>query len=285
VIRRLTVVALALLALLAPAAFAADRKVIKDGHIDMGPRFVDGKWTVQIRDDTASPTVWRDLSDVVVQVPDVAKTQIPSDPVYGFLGTAGNPVWLLPQVQRPGVVWPGWNTQDPEVVAKVGREVTWRLGSVRGPGTFVLFLSGNFGAPQVIFDSAKPYPQETGVEINTHVHGNWAFSAPGTYLLDVEMTGAAKDGKALADRRTLRVHVGDEGPERAFEVPTSTSTTSTPSPVSAPSAGKPANEPPPVAATGDAQPAVWVWVASGAAVVVLGAVVVILAVRRRRARG
>ncbi|MFC0111657.1 TIGR03773 family transporter-associated surface protein [Kibdelosporangium aridum] len=263
-IRRLAALTFAVLVLVAPFAAADTPKVIADGHIDMGPRFVDGKWTVQIRDDTVSPTEWRDLSDVVVQVPDAAKTQIPSDAVYGFLGVAGSPVWLLPQVQRPGVVWPGWNTQDPEVVAKVGREVTWRLGGVRGPGTFVLFLSGNFGAPQVIFDSSKPYPQETGIEANTHVHGNWAFSAPGTYLLDIEMTGTANDGKALADRRTLRVHVGDDRPEQVFDVATSTT----------------ASPPTPVAVSGEAQPFPWAWVGGGA-VVLLGVVVVVVALRRR----
>ncbi|WP_051795101.1 TIGR03773 family transporter-associated surface protein [Kibdelosporangium aridum] len=273
-IRRLAVLTLALLALLAPVAVGQTRKVVADGHIDMGPRFVDGKWTVQIRDDTVSPAVWRDLSDVVVQVPDVAKTQIPTDPVYGFLGQAGSPVWLLPQVQRPGVVWPGWNTQDPEVVAKVGKEVTWRLAGVRGPGTFKLFVSGNFGAPEVIFDSAKPYPQETGVESNTHVHGNWAFSAPGTYLLDVEMTGTANDGKALADRRTLRMHVGDERPESAFDIPATSSAPSLQE--------KPAAESTPVAQPVEAQANPWVWVAG--AVGVLGLVVVLL-VLRRRARG
>lgn len=267
-IRRVAVLTLALFALLAPAAAGQTRKVVADGHIDMGPRFVDGRWTVQIRDDTVSPAVWRDLSDVVVQVPDVARTQIPADPVYGFLGQAGAPVWLLPQVQRPGVVWPGWNTQDPEVVAKAGKEVTWRLTGVQGPGTFKLFLSGNFGAPEVVFDSAKPYPQETGIESNTHVHGNWAFSAVGTYLLDIEMTGTANDGKALSDRRTLRMHVGDERPENAFDVPV---TSSVP------------EKPVPVAAAEDTPASPWGWVGGGAAVLVLGAVVVV--VSRRRARG
>jgi putative ABC transporter-associated repeat protein len=228
VIRRLIGAVVAVSVLSTPGAALAqpgdDRQVIADGHVDMGPRFVDGKWTVQIKDDRTSPPSWRDLSDVVLQVPDAAKAQVPADPAYSFLGAAGNSVWLLPQVQRPGVLWPGWNTQDPQVASTVSREVTWKLHGVRGPGSFVLFLTGNFGAPQAIFDSTKAFPQETGVEINSHVHGNWTFSAAGTYLLDVEMSASANDGKALADRRTLRIHVGDNRPEAAFDVGTTTTT-------------------------------------------------------------
>jgi putative ABC transporter-associated repeat protein len=244
-----------------------DRRVIADGHVDMGPRFVDGKWTVQIKDDTTGPPVWRDLSDVVLQVADATKTQVPADPGYSFLGAAGGSVWLLPQVQRPGVLWPGWNTQDPEVASTVNREVTWKLAGVRGPGRFVLFLTGNFGVPEVVFDSTKAFPQETGVEINSHVHGNWTFSAPGTYSLDVEMSGNTLDGKALSDRRTLRIHVGDDRPEAAFEtsstVPATTVTTRTES-----------------AAT-----TTFLWWPIGAAVILLVGIVVIVVRRRGRARG
>jgi putative ABC transporter-associated repeat protein len=270
VIRAVLTIALLLLTA-APGAVASTRTVVADGHIDLGPRLVNGAWTVQIRDDTVSPAVWRDLSDVVVQVPDAARTQIPPDGTYGFLGRAGDPVWLLPQVQRPGVVWPGWNTQDPEVVAQAGREVTWRLNGMRGPGTFVLFLSGNFGAPEVIFASTRPYPQETGIELNTHAHGNWAFSAPGTYSLDIEMTGTTKDGRTLADRRTLRLHVGDGRPESAFDATTT--------PTVAAGAGMSA-EP----STPPADPTPWGWIAAGVAVVVLGGGIGV-AVFRRFARG
>lgn len=274
-IRRLIGAVAAISILAAPSAALAqpgnDQRVIADGHVDMGPRFVDGKWTVQIKDDTTSPPSWRDLSDVVLQVVDASKTQVPADPAYSFLGTAGSSVWVLPQVQRPGVLWPGWNTQDPQVASTVNREVTWKLHGVRGPGSFVLFLTGNFGAPQTIFDSRKTFPQETGVEINSHVHGNWTFSAAGTYLLDVEMSASANDGKALADRRTLRIHVGDSRPETAFDAGTTTNPPTTTKDAAVPAAQQPSTLP---------------WWLIGAVVVILLAVIALIAVRRRgRTRG
>jgi putative ABC transporter-associated repeat protein len=216
-VRALVAAAVALLLLAGPAA-AAERVVIGDGHVDLGPRIVDGRWVLQIRDDTVEPPRWRDLSDVVLQACAAARLEVPDGREFAFLGRPGESVWLLPQVQRDGILWPGWNTQAPEIVDEVVREVTWRLHGVRGPGRFALFSTEDFGAPRVLFSSDRAYPQELGIDVDTHVHGNWAFSAPGTYLLDVEMLATTRGHGDVRARDALRVFVGDERPEQAFDV-------------------------------------------------------------------
>jgi putative ABC transporter-associated repeat protein len=255
----------------AVARAAAERVVISAGHVDLGPQFVDGRWTVRLRDDTGDAPQWRGLSELVLHVKDTARTTVPDDPAYAFLGDKGSAIWVLPQVEQAGVVWPGWNTQDPDVTAAIDREVTWRLHGVRGPGRFVLFLNGNFGAPTTIFTTTEPTPQETGIEAGTHVHGNWVFSAPGTYLLDVEMTASTKDRKDVADRQVLRVHVGDDtDPTAAFDVPVTQAE---------PSAEPRAESGP--GPTGDSR---WVWVGLGGVVLLVAAVLVVTVSRRRRQR-
>ncbi|WBB63380.1 TIGR03773 family transporter-associated surface protein [Streptomyces sp. WMMC500] len=200
----------------AAAKTGTGRTVVGDGHIDIGPRFDDGTWTVQIRDDTVEPPTWRNTDDVVLHVTDAAGVEVPGGEEFSFLGEPGGRVWLLPQAQQAGVLWPGWNSQEPEVAARVEREVTWQLTGVEGPGDFVLFLNGSFGAPQILFDGRKPLPQETGIETGSHVHGNWAFTEPGTYLIEVRMSATTKDGTEHEDTRTLRFSVGPQNPERAF---------------------------------------------------------------------
>lgn len=201
----------------ADEATGTGQVVIADGHVDIGPRYVDGEWTFQVRDDTVRPAVWREPSDVVLAAVDAAQVELPDDPAFAFLGEPGSQVWLLPQVQQQGVVWPGWNTEHPDVATTVAREMTWRLHGVEGPGTFVLFLNGEFGAPETIFDGAQPLPQEAGVDANTHVHGNWVFSEPGVYRLDMEMAATNLDGTEVTDRATLQVAVGDgTDPATAF---------------------------------------------------------------------
>ncbi|MFD7817346.1 TIGR03773 family transporter-associated surface protein [Streptomyces sp. NPDC059785] len=239
----------------------AGHTVVSDGHIDIGPRFTESGWTVQMRDDTADPAVWRDTDDVVLQVRDAARIEVPEAEEFGFLGAPGDDVWVLPQAQQKGVVWPGWNSQDPTVTAAVEREVTWELTGVTGPGDFVLFLNGAFGSPQIVFDTAERLPQETGIEINSHVHGNWAFTEPGTYLLDVRMSARTKDGRTHDSRRTLRFSVGPQNPEKAF-----------------------AQQPNSPVGSGTSADTPW-WTITGVAAAAIAATVLILVVLRRRRRG
>jgi hypothetical protein len=91
----------------AELSHAAERTVISSGHIDLGPRFVDGQWTFQVRDDAANPPAWRNLSELVLGVPDEAKITVPSGAAYSFLGKSGDSIYVLPQVQKAGVIWPG----------------------------------------------------------------------------------------------------------------------------------------------------------------------------------
>ncbi|HZX03510.1 TIGR03773 family transporter-associated surface protein [Kribbella sp.] len=250
---------------------ATERRVIANGHVDLGPRFVNGAWTIQLRDDTAAPAVWRPLENVVLQASGKAQLAVPDDPAYTFLGKPGAQVWVIPQVQQAGVVWPGWNTQDPEVAQRIDREVTWTLEDVRGPGKFTLFLNSDFGRPAPVFDSSKPFPQETGIDGNTHVHGNWTFDAQGTYLLAIAMTAKLTDGTTVADRRTLRLYVGDGDATSAFAA-------STPSPTASPTPAPTAYGP--TADAGENQVAIG-WIGAGAGVLALFVVGVVVTRRRR----
>ncbi|MEU8244452.1 TIGR03773 family transporter-associated surface protein [Actinoplanes missouriensis] len=191
------------------AAAAAGRKVISDGHVDMGPQLSGTKLTIRIKDDTTTPATWRELSDVTLKVTDKAKIDVPAGAGYAFLGKAGEKVHLLPQSQQSGIVWPGWNTQHESVVKGIRGNVVWRLKRVDGPGEFKLFLTGSFGTPEVLFDSAKRLPQQLGIAPNTHAHGNWAFTEAGVYKLTVEMTATTTAGTSVSDTKTLTLAVGD----------------------------------------------------------------------------
>ncbi|WP_416904473.1 TIGR03773 family transporter-associated surface protein [Micromonospora echinospora] len=200
-------------AIAAPAPRAAaptsesGRQVIADGHVDMGPQLSGDDWTIRIKDDRTSPAVWRETADVVLQIKDNAKIAVPAG--ADFLGKQGDTVWLLPQSQQAGIVWPGWNTQHESVVSGVRGNVVWTLKGVDGPGRFALFLTGSFGKADVLFDSSEAFPQQLSIPLNTHAHGNWAFSEPGLYRLAVQMSGTTTAGKSVTDTKTLTIAVGD----------------------------------------------------------------------------
>ena len=183
---------------------------ISAGHVDLGPRLIDGQWRAGLRHDAESGAVWRDPNQTVLRVNDAAIMTAPDSADYPFLAdVAGKPVHVIPQTQNPSVVWLGWNTQDPAVTATIDRGLTMRVGPVSGPGRAWLFLqSGTFGKPLLLADSGAA-PGDVWIDSGTHVHANWAFSAPGTYTATVTFLGTTTAGEAVSASTTLRFAVGD----------------------------------------------------------------------------
>ena len=183
---------------------------ISAGHVDLGPRLIDGQWRAGLRHDAESGAVWRDPNQTVLRVSDAAIMTAPDSADYPFLAdVAGKPVHVIPQTQNPSVVWLGWNTQDPAVTATIDRGLTMRIGPVCGPGRAWLFLqSGTFGKPLLLADSGAA-PGDVWIDSGTHVHANWAFSVPGTYTATVTFLGTTTAGEAVNASTTLRFAVGD----------------------------------------------------------------------------
>lgn len=190
---------------------ASGRTEISAGHVDMGPRFNNGKFELMLHDDHGETPVWRSLDEVIYRGSDKAILEVPNDPRYSFVGApAGSKVYVIPQTETKGVIWPGWNTQDPQLVSKLNRGVNLTLEQVSGPGTFSLYLeNGNFSAPQVLWSSTKSEPQKLWVEKNTHTHANWVFTTPGEYLLKITASAELSDGSTVSDTRYLKFAVGD----------------------------------------------------------------------------
>ncbi|KAB1911656.1 choice-of-anchor M domain-containing protein [Micromonospora sp. AMSO31t] len=187
------------------------RATLTAGHVDIGPRYVDNRWSVLIHDGTQARPVWRKPDETLLRVSDAALQTVPDDPAYAFLGVdAGKRVYVVPQTQNQEVVWLGWNTQDPRVMQTVDRGVTLTLLGVRGPGTLTTYLqSGNFAPPKPLWRSVDSKAQPFWAEVNTHTHANWVFSEPGIYLVAVQMWADLITGGKASATGTLRFAVGD----------------------------------------------------------------------------
>ena len=275
----------------------AEPAVVDSGHVDLGPRFVEGSWQVQARDDRSVPPVWRDLDDTVVHVTDAAVVPAPDSPDFAFLQVEpGTPLYVVPQTQDQDVVWLGWNTQDPEVTQRVERGATLSLDGVEGPGPVSLFLQeGVTGPPNVLWDTSEPFPQDLWMDVNTHTHANWVFTEPGTYLLDVTVRATLTDGSEASDSSTLRFAVGsatepagsfppEESPEEraeAIATPSPADLTASTAAPAGPADESDAAGSAPVDDTTSTTRSVALWV--GAAAVDLVLAVAASAVRSRRA--
>lgn len=264
---------------------------ISVGHVDLGPRLIDGQWRAGLRHDAESGAVWRDPNQTVLRVSDAAVMTAPDSADYPFLAdVAGKPVYVVPQTQNPSVVWLGWNTQDPAVTATIDRGLTMRVGPVSGPGRAWLFLqSGTFGKPLLLADSGAA-PGDVWIDSGTHVHANWAFSAPGTYTATVTFLGTTTAGEAVSASTTLRFAVGDAASASealAMAAPTAASAPASQGSAPAPQATSDAGAPAASSSAGSASGGLpdWAFLAiiavAAASLLVIGALVV---ARSRRSR-
>lgn len=197
----------------------APQVTITEGHIDLGPRLVDGQWVLAARDDTAKTPVWRRPTDMAFVLGENAVLRVPDNADYKFLGVApGTPVYVIGQNQVSGVPWLGWNTQAPELSQAGVTGVKLQLVGHEGPGEVQVFLqSGNFGTPQVVWSTAQHQVSEIYIDANTHTHANWVFTQPGVHLLQFKVLGADGSGNQISATALLRFAVGkDTTPAQAL---------------------------------------------------------------------
>lgn len=195
-------VAIAVLASLAvgvqPAA-AAEQVVLSKGHTDaVDVHYEGGALSLQVHDDTVSPAVYRDPADVTFHALPASAVEVPDHPDYAFLGPAGTTVWMLPQVQDPDLLWPGWNTTTLQSGVFAGDAVTMSLVDVEGPGDVWVFMSDALGLPLHKFRTDDGLPDALQVPVHTHAHANWAFSATGTYTLTFQADATLAGGTPVS---------------------------------------------------------------------------------------
>ena len=166
-----------------------------EGHFDLGPRIVDGKLKLQVKDDRSQPASWVDPTTLTFSLGDKATLKAPD--ALNFVATPGQDVWMISSSQSAGVPWLGMNSQAEEIVSKTSGEVTFTLVSVEGPGKVSVFTSGGLGGgvgEHLLQEEGSSYT----LPANTHAHQNWVFTAPGTYKLTISAQVTPKQGEQIS---------------------------------------------------------------------------------------
>jgi surface-anchored protein len=192
------------------SAAATPVVVISQGHIDaVDVHYEGGELELHVHDDTVDPSVERDPADVVMRVLPGAETAVPDDTAYGFLGSPGAPVWVLPQTQDPELLWPGLSTEEIEPGVFAGDTVTLTLRKVRGPGALSVFTTDAVGAPTVLANSGDGTPDCLALGVGGHAHVNWGFTKAGTYKAVFQASGTLADGTpVVSDPAVFTFQVG-----------------------------------------------------------------------------
>lgn len=184
--------------------------VLSQGHVDaVDVEYEDGALELHVHDETVDPSVERDPADVVLRALPGAETTVPDDPAYGFLGSPGAPVWILPETQNPDLLWPGLSTEEIEAGVFVGDTVTLTLRRLRGPGALSVFTTDAFGAPTVLANSGDGTPDQLTLTTGGHQHVNWGFTSTGTYKAVFQACGTLADGtRVVSDPAVYTFQVG-----------------------------------------------------------------------------
>ena len=257
----------------APASsLLSDPVEIARGHLDVRLTQASGEggltYGLAVKDDSltnARTSVLRTVGSTTLTVAPNARFVRPaslSDPSYDVLGPVGTATYVLPETQNSDIVWPGLSTEDIDYAALPdGADLTLHLAQAPEGARVAFFQGGTFGAgAKVHFDSSKGDGVVHTTEA-THMHGNWVFSAPGTYRIEV---GARSGERSLVEPQSFTVvvrsgrHNEQPAPVEEEPVPTpSPGPSPVPEPVPTPDptpAPAPTTEPAP-APTADPAPA------------------------------
>ncbi|MBE7504156.1 MAG: hypothetical protein HS113_28490 [Verrucomicrobiales bacterium] len=180
----LLVLALAALALWAPSALAHT-------HVEIVYR--EGQLRLLYYDFDYGEA---DPADVRLEVGLPAARPIPPLSAYThLLGEAGATTWILPQAQDPELLWLGIGNESLRATDFAG-PLQLTLQAVEGPGHFALFFQDPFGQPIPGMNSRDGLDGDDtlAVPLGSHLHCNWAFSAPGRYRLRFVATGTLRAG-------------------------------------------------------------------------------------------
>lgn len=195
---------------------------INNGHVDLRVMEVGGKFSVALGDDSrqhAKESVLRTINSTTLEVTKLAKVKregnVLADESYDVLGPKGSELYVLPQGQQPGRVWPGFSSEALDRV-KYPEGATMTLTPVSAPegGKWFAYTEnlGAFNRMYASSDKASDVPLPPG----THMHTAWAFTKPGTYTIDV--TARAKqagDGEQRARARSAAAN--NDGGEATAE--------------------------------------------------------------------
>ena len=200
----------------APASsLLSDPVEIARGHLDVRLTQAAGEngttYGLAVKDDSltaARTSVLRTLGSTTLAVAPNARFVRPaslSDASYDVLGPVGAATYVLPETQNSDIVWPGLSTEGIDYAAlPEGADLTLHLAQAPAGARVAFFQGGTFGAGATVhFDSTKGDGVVHTTEA-THMHGNWVFSAPGTYRIEV---GARSGQRILAEPQSITVIV------------------------------------------------------------------------------
>jgi surface-anchored protein len=190
---------LAALALATPATTTA-QTILSSGHMDLGIAYEAGVLEPHLHAHDPEPDGTEyGPGEAIIGIGPAARTTVPANPAFAFLGAPGATTYLLAASFHPELPFLGLAAEEIASGVFVGDNLRLALTGFSGPGEFALYTTDAFGSPTVLMNTRDSLTAADHVNIATssHSHANWAFSAPGDYSLTFIASGTLVGGATL----------------------------------------------------------------------------------------
>lgn len=189
--------------------------ILRSGHMDLGVAYEAGELSVHLHSHEPEPDGTEyGPGEAIVEVGLAAQTTVPANPLFSFLGTPGETIYLLPATENPALPFLGLAAEEIAAGIFEGNTLSLSLTDYAGPGEFALFTVDAFGTPTVLMNTRDGLDGSDRATLlaGSHGHANWAFSAPGDYDLTFTASGtlAGGGGPVTSDPATFRFTVVPE---------------------------------------------------------------------------
>ena len=184
--------------------------IFSRGHTDVGIAFEGGAFDLHVHAEEFA--LEAEPGAAVLRVLPTAENVIPINPAFSFLGSSGNPVWILPQdsgdAETAGILFLGIGSEE-IVPGTFSGDLSMALTNVAftpEPGSspsanFSVYTVNSGGVPTVLMSTHDGIDSADTATITPggHTHVNWAFTQPGRYVVSFAVTGTPTGGSAVTD--------------------------------------------------------------------------------------
>jgi surface-anchored protein len=152
-----------------------------------------------------------ETADLTVNVPIGTTTARPAVTEFDAIGVPGGQrINVMPQTEEAsevaGVVRLGWAAEELTAADWTG-DLTWTLTGVTGPGTFSVYESGLTPTFRMASSDGISAADAFTIEAGHHEHFNLGFSTPGTYQVQLNVSGTHNTAGAVNTTGTLTFDV------------------------------------------------------------------------------
>jgi len=159
-----------------------------NGHGDLSVNHDGSEWSFSFRHEDA-------VGDQTAVLNQNSKEIIPEDSRFNFLGDAGAPIWIIPQVAKPEILFLGMNAESTAKGTFEQGLFNLQLSSIHAPGDFFIWKA-SLNEIDIDINSSDGIGESDRMQFpaRAHFHKNWGFNSPGTYRLGFRANGILENG-------------------------------------------------------------------------------------------